>query len=75
MLLERAAHLSEAAKDIQASVTPEKITDIVTTIPDDWLLEESNPYPPEELRAAYAEYLTTKLANIEVLAKEAADAR
>ena len=75
VLLERANHLTEAAKEIQLLVSEDKVIDIISNIPEDWLLEESNPLTPDEMRAAYIEFLNTKLLMIDSLAKEAADAR
>lgn len=75
VLLERATHLTEAVKAIQHAINPTIIKDIIANIPEDWLLEESEPLTPAEMRTAYNEYLNTKLVHIEVLAKEAADAR
>jgi len=75
VLLERANHLTEAAKEIQLLVSEDKVIDIISNIPEDWLLEESNPLTPDEMRAAYIEFLNTKLLMIDSLAKEAADAK
>lgn len=75
VLLERANHLTEAAKEIRLLVSEDKVIDIISNIPEDWLLEESNPLTPDEMRAAYIEFLNTKLLMIDSLAKEAADAK
>ncbi len=75
VLLERAADLEEAAKEIKGLVNEETIRNIVSWIPEDWLVEESNPLSPDEIRAAYIEFLSTKLNQIDLLAKEASDAR
>ncbi len=75
VLLERADQLAEAAAAIQATVSRDTIEDIVANIPEDWLIEESNTLSPDEIRAAYIEFLSTKLSKIDLLAKEASDAR
>ncbi len=75
VLLERAEHLAEAAKEIQSTLTNEIVADIVSTIPDDWLLDESETMTPEEMRAAYTEFICTRLSKIDKLVKEANDAR
>lgn len=75
VLLERADHLMEAAKDIKSMVDQDTIQDIVSNIPDDWLMEESNTLAPDDIRAAYVKFLNTKLSNIDSLAKAASDAR
>ena len=75
VMLEKADRLEEAAEAIQNSVSEEVITSIVDAVPEDWLTEESNPFPPDEIRAAYRAFLCSKLKNIVSIAKYAADAR
>lgn len=75
VLLKRATVLDQAVQEIRTSLTKEIIEAIVAAIPEDWLIEESDTLPPAAKRAAYVQFLTTKLDNIELLAKEAAHAR
>ncbi|MDW7690864.1 HipA family kinase [Flammeovirgaceae bacterium SG7u.111] len=75
VLLERADHLEKTAKEIQALLTQAKIEEIISIIPEEWLDDKSNTITPDEMRAAYVQFLSSKLANIELLAKEAEDAR
>src|SRR5690606_24666560 len=75
VLLKKAEKLTEAAAEIKQLLTLDIITDIVSNIPEDWLLSDTETMSPSDMRAAYIEYLTTKLANMDVLVKEAADAR
>lgn len=75
VLLARASSLHEAAKEIQQKITQEKIQEIVSIIPDDWLVDDSEPLSPAEMREAYIEFLNSRLAKIDVLAKEAEDAK
>jgi len=75
VLLERANHLNKASEEIQHSINPNKIKEIVSQIPEDWLTEESNTLSIIEMRAAYVEFLNTKLNKIDLLAKEASDAK
>jgi hypothetical protein len=75
VLLKKAEKLNEAAAEIKRLLTLDIITDIVSNIPEDWLLSDTETMSPSDMRAAYMEYLTTKLANMDVLVKEAADAR
>ena len=75
VLLEKAEKLNEAVEVIKNNITEEVITSIIDTIPEDWLAEESNPFPPNEIREAYHAFLCSKLKNIETIAKYAADAR
>jgi len=75
VLLERADHLTEAAEEIKASIHRDLITDIVSLIPEDWLQDESTALTPSEMRRAYIEILCDKLSNIDLLVKEATDAK
>ncbi len=75
VLLNRADELEKAKKEIQQAINADTIKDIVDTIPEEWLMEEGAELQPKELRAAYEQFLNTKLANIDALTKEASDAR
>ncbi|MCI2229542.1 aminotransferase class I and II [Polaribacter sp. MSW13] len=75
VLLQKATHLTEAAKEIKHLINEEKITEIVSSIPEDWLLSESDSLSPTEMRDAYIQYLNTRLSKIDLLVKEAEDAR
>ncbi|TXE19646.1 aminotransferase class I and II [Psychroserpens burtonensis] len=75
VLLKNASHLEEASKDITDVLSQHVIRDIISKIPEEWLLEESNTLSPNEIRAAYATYLNVKLNRIHTLVKEAEDAR
>jgi len=75
VLLERAEHLIETAAEIKALLSTEVIKGIITALPDDWLTDDTSELTPNERRAAYMEFITTKLDNIDSLAKEANDAR
>jgi hypothetical protein len=75
VLLQRAEHLEEAASAIKQAIDRDKITTIVSLIPEEWLEEESIPLTPSEMRNAYVEFLSSKLNKIDLLAKEAADAK
>lgn len=75
VLLERAEHLVEAAREIKSLITYEKLEEIIALIPEDWLIEEANILTPVEMRSAYVQFLQAKLDNLDSLSKEAADAR
>ncbi len=75
VLLERANDLLKVSDEIKLAVDRTAIEEIVASIPEDWLLDESNPITPTEMRNAYIEFLHSKLQNIDLLAKEAIDAR
>ncbi len=75
VLLSKASQLEEAAANIKEDVNLTTLEDIVSLIPDDFLLEESDSFSPEEKRKAYVQFLITKLSNLDLLTKEASDAR
>ncbi|MFB0947159.1 MAG: hypothetical protein ACI9V1_002475 [Spirosomataceae bacterium] len=75
VLLDRAENLNEVKEEIKKFITEDTIREIVSAIPEDWLMEESNPLTPDEMRKAYVIFLCAKLNNIDALAKEATDAR
>ena len=75
VLLDRAAHLTEAAQEIRRSLNEDRIWEIVEAIPDDWLFDESVAMTPDEMLAAYVEFIQVRLSKIDILVKEAEDAR
>ena len=75
VLLPKAACLSKASEEIKQVINIDVISEIVSNIPEDWLLSDGDVFPPEEIRAAYISFLTTKLSMLDVLVKEAEDAR
>ena len=75
VLLKKAGKLGEAAELINQLLTKEKLDDIISNIPEDWLNIESEKMSPNEMRAAYVEFLTTRLSKMDELVKEASDAR
>ena len=75
VLLKKAGKLAEAAELINQLLTKEKLDDIISNIPEDWLNIESEKMSPNEMRAAYVEFLTTRLSKMDELVKEASDAR
>ncbi|MBJ7881667.1 HipA family kinase [Gelidibacter salicanalis] len=75
VLLAQATQLPAAAKSIELTLDSTTIEGIIESIPEDWLINEADTISPEEIRTAYMRYLTTKLSMIDILAKEAQDAR
>lgn len=75
VLLSRADKLSEASEIIIQNINEQVLKNIIDKIPEDWLSEESNIFSPEILRKAYVSFLVSKLDNIDVLVKEAEDAK
>ncbi|SFR82630.1 HipA family kinase [Maribacter stanieri] len=75
VLLQQATTLPDAAIEIQKFITLEKVTEIVSKIPEDWLTSESDSLGADAKRAAYIQFITAKLLMIDVLVKEAEDAK
>jgi hypothetical protein len=71
VLLKKAEKLTEAATEIRELLSQDIIIDIVSAIPEDWLITESTTMTPAEMREAYIEFIITKLTNIDLLVKEA----
>lgn len=75
VLLAQATDLQEAAKSIKGLLDEKKIIEIVSNIPEDWLINETDTLSPQEIRTAYIRFIMVRLAKIDVLVKEAEDAR
>ena len=75
VLLERAAALTEAAAHIRQTVNPQVIEAIVALVADDFLQEEGVDLSPADKRAAYVTFLQSRLDKLDLLVKEAEDAR
>ena len=75
VLLSQANNLTEAAAEIKQSLTQDKIEEIISKIPEEWLVNESDPLTPAEMRAAYVEFINARLSKIDALVKEAEDAK
>jgi len=75
VLLEQAKSLTAAVKEIKTIINENKIIEIISKIPEDWLLSESYSLTVKEKRAAYITYINTKLSMIDSLVKEIKDAK
>lgn len=75
VLLQKATKLEEAAIVIKNSLSPVRISEIISSIPEDWLTSETDHMTSLEIRNAYTLFLKTRLSKIDLLIKEAIDAR
>lgn len=75
VLLPQANMLDIVDKEFRAILTKEKIKDIVSLIPDEWIQNESAFSSADEHRRAYMQYLELRLTNSEIFVKEANHAR
>lgn len=75
VLLPKAIQLKDASKEILKFIDRDKIEEIISSIPEDWLLSESDTMTSSEMREAYTQFLNSRLSKIDLLIKEAEDAR
>jgi len=75
VMLPFATELDEVDKEFRAILTPEKITEIVNTLPDDWLHWDANDESPDQIRQVYIDFLNERLNNSDIFIKEAQHAR
>ena len=75
VLLSSASALEEADARLAARVTPELIGELVSLVPEAWLGTEPRFGGAESHRAAYAEYLLSRLRAPRDFVREAVDAR
>lgn len=75
VLLQRATNLKVASTEIQHLINQDKIIEIISNIPEDWLISEFDTMTANEMREAYIEFINTRFSKIDLLVKEAEDAR
>jgi hypothetical protein len=75
VLLSQATELDFASKAVLKNLDTDTLQNILSKIPDDWLLNESDTLSITEMRDAYLEYIQAKLSMMNQLVKEAQDAR
>lgn len=61
VLLPFAKNIHKADTELAPILTPEKISDILDLVPEEWLREEPGFEGPEVVRSAYVEYLVGRL--------------
>jgi hypothetical protein len=67
--------LKSVNKECRDKLTGDVIHDIVSLIPDDWLILEPPFRSADEYRQAYEQFLLTRIANSGIFVKEAIHAR
>jgi len=71
VLLTKATELDAVDAAFRIILTPGRIRDIVSLIPDEWLPGESARDTPDTLREVYYQFLTTRIASSDIFVKEA----
>ncbi len=75
VLLPRAAELDTVDEEYRSILNVKIITDIVNLIPDEWLTVDAPFASADEHRAAYIQFLTSRLANSNIFVTQAQHAR
>ena len=75
VLLSDASDLETVDAEFREILTSERIQEIVSMIPDEWLNDENTFKTKQEYRDAYAVFLETRIANSEIFVNEAQNAR
>ncbi|MBO0947408.1 HipA family kinase [Fibrella forsythiae] len=75
VLLPQASELTTVDAEYRALLTADRIREIISLIPDDWLMTEGAETTAEEQRNIYFQFLTTRLAESERFVTAANDVR
>lgn len=75
VLLPQASQLTEADQEFRKKLSPEKLSEIVDLIPEEWLEFEESDMTPVEIRAAYLKFLSLRLENSSIFTQQAHDSR
>jgi len=75
VLLSKATALDEVNLSFRSLLTGERVRNIVSLIPDEWLNTDSHFANAQENREAYIQFLESRLKNSDLFVKEAQDAR
>ncbi len=75
VMLPYASMLDEVDAEFKKILTPEKITEIVNLLPDDWLHWGGSEESPDDIRQVYVNFLNERLRHSDIFIKEAQHAR
>jgi len=75
VLLPFASDMEGVNKAFQSILTPDKIHEIVSVLPDDWLQTGDYPCNPSEVRSIYEGFLNTRLSSFDIFLNEVRNAR
>lgn len=74
VLLPQAKLLQEVDEQLKTILTRERITAIVSVVPDGFLTDENEPNDPAALRNIYTQFLTTRIQHSSIFVNEAINA-
>lgn len=75
VLINHAKLLKDADQEAKKLLTPQKIHDIVTLIPDIWFENDRSFEKPEDFKKNYETFLNRRIAHSDIFVKEAENAR
>jgi hypothetical protein len=75
VLLPWASEMDAVNKEFQSILTPEKIHEIVSVLPDNWLQTGDYPCNSSEVRRIYEAFLNTRLSSFDIFLNEVRNAR
>jgi hypothetical protein len=75
VLLQQAAHLDDVDKEFKNILTDELINEIVSLIPNEWMMTDAPFASAEEHRDAYATFLKTRILHSQIFVKDAQHAK
>ncbi len=70
VLLEKASRVREVDQTYRAYFSEENIQQILTAVPDEWLMEEGRDLSADEVRAVYVEFLSQRVQQSDVFIKQ-----
>lgn len=75
VLLPKANLLAKVDQEMKSLITMSMIQEVISEVPDEWLLASRDVETAEEARAVYVAFLTKRLENSHVFLNQAEDAR
>lgn len=75
VMLPYASRLDEVDAEFRKILTPEKISEIVNLLPDDWLNWGGTEESPDDIKGVYMNFLNERLNHSDIFIKEAQNAR
>jgi hypothetical protein len=75
VLLPQASQLDEVNEEFKVLINDEIFKELVSVLPDEWLLAGGDSEDSEEIRNVYSSFLSLRLSNSDQFKKEAQDAR